>query len=333
MTNKYAKAHPLDRTRGFCNMRVFMSIFMSLFILILFFKSSESAALWVSEGLTLCVRRLIPSLFPFIALSSLIASSGLGTVFGRILRAPFNALFGIGGEGACAVILGWLCGFPVGAKCACELYGDSKLTSAEYKRILCICGTPSPAFLVGTVGEAMLGSQQSGVWLYVLSIVSAAAVGIALRLLGGDASAPQTDVAGICSTSEHVSFARSLTRAISDSAGGMLCICAFVVFFSAFLGVLESSLSFLDLSEASDCLLFSFFELTSGLSRICSSRLPHAFPICALSVGWSGLSVHFQTMAICGDRSPSFSLYILCHLIRALLCFILAFVANTFLAI
>ncbi len=325
MTNKYAKARSVTDKRALPDMRLLTGVFMSLFIMILFFKSSESAALWVSEGLKICAYKLIPSLFPFMAISSLIVSSGLGAILGKMFRAPFNALFGIGGEGACAVLLGWLCGFPVGAKCACELYKDSKLTSAEYKRILCICGTPSPAFLVGTVGDAMLGSSTGGVLLYAISIMSAAIIGIIMRIFGGVASSdphfPNTN----SKRSSHFSFANALTRSISDSAGSMLCVCAFVVFFSAFLGVLDSSLAFLNLSELSDCLLFSFFELTSGLSRISSSTFTLSFPLCALAVGWSGLSVHFQTVAICSDRPPALSNYLLCHLARALICFILAY--------
>lgn len=331
MTNKYAKVRPFHHSLGLCNIRVFMSIFMSLFIIILFFKNSQAAAIWVSEGLRLCVGRLIPSLFPFMVVSTLIVSSGLGDMLSGIFQKPFRALFGLGGESACAVILGWLCGFPVGAKCAGELYRDSRISLEEYERVLCICGTPSPAFLISTVGEAMLGSRQSGIWLYALSLLSALTVGIALHIFSRRESAPVNIPAASYATAHSASFAKNLTRAISDSAGGMLCVCAFVVFFSAFLGALEASLSFLALSDTADCLLFSFFELTSGLSRISSSSLPLAFPLCALAVGWSGVSVHFQTMAICGDRAPSFSPYILAHLVRAFLCFVLGLGVNRFL--
>ena len=45
---------------------------MSGFIALLFFKNSEAASRFVSRGIEVSVTRLIPSLFPFLVVSSLL---------------------------------------------------------------------------------------------------------------------------------------------------------------------------------------------------------------------------------------------------------------------
>ena len=290
--------------------------YMCVFMLVLFFKNSDAASLWVSEGLKLCASKLIPSLFPFMVVSSLMVSSGAGTAVFKIFEKPVRAVFGVGRECCAPIMLGWLCGFPVGARCASELYRDGRINSSEYTRSLCISSTPSPAFLIGTVGKGMLNDASLGVCLYALSILSCIAVGLFMRLVSK--STPQT-LSKPQSTQKRAGLAQSLTKAVTDSAVGMLYVCAFVVFFSAFLGAFEGALSFLHLSDTASALLFSFFEMTSGISRI-SKLSGNVLPLCALAAGWSGLSVHFQTAAMCTSKGTRFAPYILSHVAKAAIC-------------
>ncbi len=301
----------------------FAYCYMCTFIAILFFKNSSAAAEWVTRGLLLCSKRLIPSLFPFMVLSSLAVASGAGTTVFRILAKPFGALFGISADGTSALALGWLCGFPVGAKCAHELFVADKISAREYNTLLCICATPSPAFLIGTVGGGMLGSKSAGAFLYAISLVSSALIGIFLHILHGRADLKQLPKA---SFERPRAFSEIFTHAISDAGLGMLNICAFVVFFCAFLGALEGLLMPLGLSPVFTALLFGFFELTSGLERICSLSAPNVFALAALTTGWSGLSVHFQTMSICRAQGTKFTPYIAASALKGLLCLILGWI-------
>ena len=93
------------RTLAFC--------YMSIFITVLFFRNAQAASVWVTEGLELCVTKLIPSLFPFMVVSALLIKSGVGRTVFSVLSRPMRALFGIGADSSCALALGWLCGFPV----------------------------------------------------------------------------------------------------------------------------------------------------------------------------------------------------------------------------
>jgi hypothetical protein len=120
-------------------------------------------------------------------------------------------------------------------------------------------------------------------------------------------------------------FSEAFTKAVSQSALGMLNICAFVVFFSAFLGVLEQLFSRINLPDTLTSLIFCAFELTTGLSKICSQHSPLVLSLCALGVGWSGLSVHFQTLSVCSPRPLNIPLYFAFHAVRVIICLALSF--------
>ena len=309
---KLKKSLPSSRGIGLC--------YVCLFLVIIFFKNASAASLWVSQGLRVCALGLIPSLFPFMVLSSLLLSLGTGRLIPKAVRRTFKAVFGVGSEGTSAIILGWACGFPVGAKCACELASSGRIDDSEYKKIVMISSTPSPAFLIGAVGRGMLGSVSVGASLYVLSLVSSIAVGIFL----GRAFKSHSNDDPRSQRRTVPKLSDALTRAVSQSALGMLNICAFVIFFCAFLGVLEGILRPLGISDTATSVIFTVFELTTGLARITSQASPLTLPLCAFAVGWSGLSVHLQTLSVCASHPIGVRSLLVTHAVRALFCFLLA---------
>lgn len=293
------------------------------FVTLLFFKNGEAAAEFVRRGTETCLYRLIPSLFPFLVLSSLLTSSELDTLLGKTLARPLSALLGVGYESACAVLLGLICGFPVGARCACELLKNGKVERRECERVLATCSIPSPAFLVSVVGSEMLGSRALGWRLWGVCMASALLVGVALRVLS---PLPQRKarLSGHSDTQKQTRICSSVCAAICDGARGMLTVCAFVIFFSAFLGALDELLTALPISSAQGAVIYAFFELTAGIGAISALPCPAAPALCAMAAGWSGLSVHLQTISICARPDVRFTPYVLSHAARALLCFLLS---------
>ena len=308
---------PLRKRLGMC--------YMCVFLMILFFKNSDATYVWVTRGLELCAKKLIPSLFPFMALSSLIVMSGTGEKIFKIFERPVCRMFGVGKSCCTPIILGWLCGFPVGAKCAAELLSSSSITLEEYRRILCISSTPSPAFLIGAVGSGMLGDTTVGILLYTASVLSCIAIGGFINLVSGQVqSHGQAKI-----PSRPNTLAVCLTRSVTESSISMLYVCGFVIFFSAFLGAMEGFLSFASLPQTCTALIFCFFEMTSGLSHLCSLSSP-SLPLIAAAAGWSGLSVHFQTAAMCSAEKRGFGAYLLSHTARAVLCGVLGLIIQFF---
>ncbi len=281
-----------------------------LCLLLLFLIFSEQTADRVFSGLILCARRVIPSLFPFLIVSALLVSSDLLSPLCRRSAPLFRTLFGIGGEGGCALLLGLVCGFPVATQCACAFYRDGRMSRRELTRFMTFANNPSPAFLVGFVGGSLLDDPGFG-WLLFGCTVSASLLwGLLLRAIRGPVC---RESAGLVRLAPTKKSGPMLTEAIVNATRSMLSICGFVVFFSALLGGVEALLPE-NTAPLFSALLGGCLELTGGMARAAACPAPLCYLLCGLFAGWSGISVHLQLMSLCADTGVSFRPYLLAKL-------------------
>ena len=145
---------------------------------ILLLRQAETAAQAVRDGIQLCLTSVIPALFPFFAVSSLLVALGAAEAAGRALARPFGQLFRCGGAGCAALLLGLVGGYPVGARTAAELVRRGELSPAEGARLLTFCNNAGPAFAIGVAGVSVFGSARTGVWLYLLHCAAALLTGL-----------------------------------------------------------------------------------------------------------------------------------------------------------
>ena len=117
----------------------------------------------VAEGISLCLESVIPALFPFLAVSSLVMELGLGEWAERRL-GWFMALWGLPGSAASALLMGLVGGYPLGARTAAELTHKSLLTREEADRLLTVCNNANPAFFLSVLGQVFSAApaQASG---------------------------------------------------------------------------------------------------------------------------------------------------------------------------
>jgi sporulation integral membrane protein YlbJ len=294
--------------------------FFSLFCLLLLLRNANAALAFMTEGLTLCAKTVIPSLFPFAVLSELITS---GDRFRRLLcRAvsPLGRLLGLGENGLCALLLGMLCGFPIGIRCAVRAYQSGTLSKNEAERVIAFSGTPSSAFLISTVGVSLFGDRRFGVMLYLIVLLSAVVSGFLLRLLDKKRGSEICRAPWTPQASYHPSVARRLTDAVSAAAQSMLLICAYVVFFSTLVGTLELIFTPLKLPREITAILSSVFEMSGGVKHAAALSSPRlARMIAAFAAGWSGLSVHCQALSFCADTDLSLQRYLPSKLLQGAL--------------
>ena len=128
-----------DRFAAMTAPRTVAAALASLFFIALLLRNPDIPIKYVSRGLTLCTTAVIPTLFPFMALSELLVRTGGGELMGRLLRRPMHALFGLSGAGSCAYLLGAVCGFPVGTRAAVMLYDRGLMTRRETERLVTFC--------------------------------------------------------------------------------------------------------------------------------------------------------------------------------------------------
>ena len=150
--------------------------------------AAGALVLWPSQameaartGLALCGNVIIPSLFPFFVLSSLVVELGMSRYLGRLLQPVMAPLFRVNGSCAAALALGVVGGYPVGARTAISLYQNGQCSRTEAERLLAFCNNCGPAFILGVVGTGIFGSGRAGLLLYLGHIAASLLVGLLFR--------------------------------------------------------------------------------------------------------------------------------------------------------
>ena len=287
--------------------------------LMLYPQDSMSAA---REGLMLCYNVIIPSLVPFFVLSALVVDLGLAGYIGRALEGFMRPLFNVPGACASAFVLGFVGGYPVGARTALSLYQKGMCTKTEAERLLSFCNNSGPAFILGVVGAGVFASSRVGVLLYLAHAAASICVGLFFRFYRRGKKGRE---ARVSPKFEAERFTTAFTGAVKNSFLSTLNICAFVVFFTVvirllflsgalpalarLLGVLLSPLGFTQ--EWAERLLTGAIELSSGVWTLSGAGgMAGRMSMAAFMLGWAGLSVHCQVLSFLGGSGLSVRTYI-----------------------
>ncbi|MDR0292643.1 MAG: sporulation protein [Oscillospiraceae bacterium] len=293
------------------------------------------------EGLYICIDVLIPSLFPFFVLSTLTIELGLARIIGRALEPATRPLFRVGGPCAAAVALGFLGGYPVGAKCAISLYEKGQCSKEEAERLLSFCNNSGPAFILGAAGVGILGSTRAGWLLYLTHTAASLTVGLLFRFYGKNSPSGK-EAAAEREREEVPRLSAAFIKSVKSSFASVFYISSFVIFFTAAIrllytsGVLPMAADALSglfaplgmTKEAAQNLLTGLIEITSGLFSLqggATARLAGKMAMAAFMLGWAGLSVHCQVLSFIGQSGLSPRTYIAGKLLHGLISAVYAF--------
>lgn len=242
--------------------------FIGMLLLILDSKTALSGA---RTGVELCLKTVIPSLFPFLVLSPMLTS----------LPLPLGRLWPKGAEGL--LVPAFLGGYPVGAQSVAAAYGAGRLRKEDAERMLGYSCNAGPAFLFGMASS--LFPRQWMVWaLWGIHIASALMTARVLALDGGQAP----------TTSDTV----SLSEALGSALGVMGAICGWVVLFRVVTAFLYRWV-FWCIPEEVQVALTGLLELTNGcfeLPRV--SSIPLRFTLCSGMLAAGGLCVAMQVRSV-----------------------------------
>ena len=111
----------------------YFSIILFTICLIIFASSNISST---KSGLTLWATSIVPSLFPFFVATELLSKTNIPYIIGNIFKNMMRPIFNVGGEGAFALIMGFISGYPTGAKIACDFRKKNILPKEECERLL-----------------------------------------------------------------------------------------------------------------------------------------------------------------------------------------------------
>lgn len=285
---------------------ILLLIFCSF--LIIFSKKASTEA---SLALTVCIKNVIPSLFPYMVISHMTVRSGIGHYVGKLI--PISKIYKLPACSSAAVVLGLLCGFPVGCRCAVDLYRSGELSKTEAEVLLSAASNTGPSFVVFIIGAVFFGSEGFGWQIYFSQfIASLIAATIINRILF-----PFIPTRSPKEIKKMPLAVPDLFSAVSDSVSSTLTVCGFIVFFSVVCGYILPFVS--NFSETGAALLSSFLEFTNGARSAASLPGPKGRFLCGFAVGWSGISVLCQCAAFTSPMGLSLKRCICTKLLQGIL--------------
>lgn len=289
---------------------------------LLLFPQLASAA--VVDALHVCGSMLLPSLFPFFVCSNLLIALELHRFPARALRRAMPRAFHAAPDGAAALVLGLLGGYPAGAQAAAQLYARGAVSRGEAERLVRFCNNAGPGFLFGVVGAGVFHSAACGAALYLIHILSAVVCGVLLR----PAALPPDIPAAQDAQTRRISPAAAFTDSVRTAGQTALQVCMFVVVF----GVLSRFLLALlpaQLPESLRVLLCGMLELGNGAALLREAALPFAvkFPMAAFLLGFGGISVWAQTVSLLTPHGLRAAGYLPARLLHGALSALLAMCA------
>ena len=237
-------------------------------------------------------------------------------------------LFRVNGACASALALGFVGGYPVGARTAISLYQSGQCSKTEAERLLAFCNNSGPAFIFGVVGAGIFGSGALGLLLYLVHMAASLLVGLLFRFYRPGEGPRSGRLQGV--QFQTASFPTAFTHSVTGALASTLNICAFVLFFTVIIRMLSLTAVLTGLARLLSLLfgplgfdqswarrlLTGVLEVSSGVSSLTGGSLSGRLSMAAFMLGWAGLSVHCQVLAFLGDSGLSMRTYLVGKLLH-----------------
>lgn len=296
-------------------------------VLALFAKETSKAA---RDAIYLCLDVVIPSLFPFFVLSRVTVPYLRNFSCPRFLRRLVQGLIGLPYYVLPTLVLGYLSGYPTGAKLARDMMDDGLLDSNQASKVIAVANNCSPLFLIGTVGAGLFKSVRIGFILLAIHWVSGLLAAFILnRLLkNGQIDLKNGRMVFESNQAEREnSIAAIIPGAIEDAAILSIKVTGYIVLFAVlsellyklgFFSLLGNLLSLILpeslIGNSLVAVLRGIMEIASGSNAIALTvNTPVIVQLALVSFicGFAGFSVHTQVMGIMKGTGVKYRVFLL----------------------
>ena len=307
-----------------------ITIFIILFVLNL--NSCIEAAL---NGARLAFTSILPTIFPFSVICNLLISYDGVNIYSKLLGPLICKPLKLSKNCSFPLVASFLCGYPLGAKYASDIYNLGYIDKNEYERLLNIASNAGPIFILGAVSITMLNDIRYGYILLIANYLSSFIIGFLTKSKGN------TYIAKTSSKlkDNNDSFGSNLKNALENAINTTLNIFAFIILFSVIINIIKSTTFIKDaflllenLFNISNNLFYNIFlgsiEFTNGckLISLIDMSINLKLSIISFILCFSGLSVFAQVSSIISKDKPNYKKYMYFKLIQGVLGFIITYI-------
>src|SRR5690554_6427398 len=157
-------------------------IFLTLLLLLVLFPSNSYNA--AKNGLFIWFNNVLPALLPFFIGSEILIGLGVVHFIGVLLEPIMKPVFNVPGVGSFIYTMSITSGYPMGAKITSELRKRNLYSKEEGQRLLALCSTSGPLFIIGSVSIGMFKNPYLGILIVFSHYFGSIATGLTFRNYG-----------------------------------------------------------------------------------------------------------------------------------------------------
>ncbi len=274
--------------------------FTILFFILTFFilTQSETSLYYAFYGFSLWYSKMIPSLLPFMIISGILVRMNLTEKFANLLHPVLKRLLSCSKNVSYAIIIGFLCGFPMGARVTAELLKSGKITEKEGEFLLCFCNNIGPVYFCSFV-IPLLQITTPAPYLFGMYGIPFL-YGVVLRHTLYRHSLTPTNTLHNTTNGKPMNLLSAMDQSIHASIQSILMLCGYMILFNL-INILPHFMM-----PNLHKYIAPFLEITGGLTLLKGSLVP----FCMSILTFGGLSCIAQTHSMIQGANLSIKKYI-----------------------
>lgn len=243
---------------------IFLLIFCFLLLAIML-CFPETALPLIRESILIWYQSLLPTLFPAMILSNIILYIFLNLKKYRFRIPLLSSVYHLDSYGGLVLLLGFLCGFPIGAYLSAKLVKEKQLSQEQGQYLLGFCNNLSPVFLVSIYCQLFPVLPKIPVLLLFYGCPLLYGFLLSQYHFHSRSKKEGPVAAPLPETLSHSQATRSITEmidyGITDALSSIVRLAGYIIFFRLFL----LPLRLINLDQTYSLILGNLIEITSGI--------------------------------------------------------------------
>lgn len=306
-------------------MRRKLFIVASVLFVLLFVLFPDISSKGAENGLLLWFNVIIPSLCPFMIISTMLIKLDVTSFISNMFYPVFHKVFGLSKNGCYPAITGMLSGYPLGAKTVADMYKTGAFSKSEAQYIISFCNNASPMFMLEYTGIKCLGLKQPAIML--LLIYLSAFINAFFERYKPSGKSDNKSVKG--SLDKKYPLIEALDESILSSAITLVKVGGYIILFSILTELLKNMVTSSEIIKIAGA---GILEITTGCEVLAGTSLP-IYIKCILAsafCAFGGLSSVAQTSSTLIGTGLSNRKYIFAKSRQAVIAAVLAAVIFNF---
>lgn len=282
-----------------------------------------------SKGLLLWFHTIIPTLLPFIILSNLMVSLDVFHYLTFFFAPITKPILAISKNSNYAIILGMICGYPMGAKTCADLVINKKISPKEGQYLLLFTNNVSPMFVISYISNSILKNQTLNGDFFIAIYLSPILISLIYNKYYRKSiktlrfTHPQTNY-----NTKMIDF-RLIDKAIMDGFETITKLGGYIILFSIISSFIQEKI---EINLLVKCFILGFVEITTGIDYIGSMSFPiflKGLIICGIT-SFGGLSSLAQTNSMIKEAGLSIKPYFFSKLLTGVFGALIFFLLHNF---